>query len=66
MGTGEESSNPVGPASVESQIDDNVVLGLAAADQYVAIRRRFHRIGSIGDGPGDQPGFAGVANARTT
>src|SRR3954452_23500015 len=52
-------------AALWSQINNDVVPRLRAADQHVALDRRVDRIGMIGDGPSHQPGLAAVAHPRS-
>src|SRR5208282_5634301 len=45
-----------------SQIKDDVALGLRAADQHVAVRRRIDRVGPVADRPRHKSGLTGVAH----
>ena len=48
-----------------SQINDDVALGLAAADQHIAIRRCIDRVGPVADGPNHKTGLTTVADPRS-
>ena len=52
-----------GAASTASKIESNVTLGLAAADQQIAIGRRLDWVRPIDDGAGNQSGLAVMTNA---
>ena len=48
------------PRSVK--IEDNVAVGLTAADQRIAVRRWLDRVGPVAGGAEDEPGLATVAH----
>jgi hypothetical protein len=50
-------------ASTGSKIESDVTLGLAAADQQIALGRRLDRVRPVGDGAGNQPGLAIMTNS---
>ena len=52
-----------GAASTASQIESNVTLGLAAADQQIAIGRRLDWVRPVGHGAGNQPRLAVMTNS---
>jgi hypothetical protein len=43
---------------IASEIERDIALGPAAADQHVAVGRWLDRVGPIADGTGDEPGLA--------
>jgi hypothetical protein len=47
---------------LSSEVDDDVALGPATADQHVALRRCIDRFGLVAHCPKDKPGLAGVAD----
>jgi hypothetical protein len=51
-----------GAASTASKIESNVALGLAAADQQIAVGRRFYGLWPVADSAVDEPGLASVAD----
>src|SRR6516162_10507133 len=52
-----------GAASTTSKIESNVTLGLAAADQQIARRRRLDWVRLVDDGAGNQPRLAVMTNS---
>jgi hypothetical protein len=48
-----------------SQIDDNVALGLAAADQHISVRGRINRVWPVANRPCHKAGFTCVADPRS-
>src|SRR5215472_11868504 len=50
-------------ASTASKIKSNVTLGLAAADQQIALGRRLDWVRPVDDGAGNQPGLAVMTNS---
>ena len=52
----------IDPALAQSKIDDDVALGLAAADECIAIGRRFDWLWSVANSAHDEPGLATVAD----
>src|SRR5438067_7195093 len=53
-------SSPEEAVPTESKIERNIALGLAAADQQIARRRRLHGLWQIADRADDEPGLASV------
>ena len=53
------------PSSAASEIDHDIALGLRAADQHIAVRRRLDRVGSIANDTGDECSLAVVADPGT-
>jgi hypothetical protein len=51
---------------ISSQIDDDIAVGLGAADQYIAVRGCIDRIGPVADRPHHKSGLTGVADPRST
>src|SRR5256885_9423359 len=51
-----------GPFSIASKIERNVTLGLAAADQQIAIGRRLDWVRPVDDGAEDEPSLASAAD----
>jgi hypothetical protein len=49
-------------ASTASKIESNVTLGLAAADQRIALGRRLHGLWPVTDRAADEAGLASVAD----
>ena len=47
-----------------SQINDDVTLGLAAADQHISVRRRINRVRPVANCPCHKPGLTSVADPR--
>src|ERR1051326_5835420 len=58
-------NNKLEQSRVRSQIDDDIAVGLRAADQYVAVRWRIDRIGTVADRSGHKSGLTGVADPRS-
>ena len=52
-----------GVTSTASKIERNVTLGLAAANQQIAIARRLDWVRPVDDGAGNQPRLAVMTNA---
>lgn len=52
-----------GPAATASEIERNVALGLAAADQQIASGRRLDWVRPVGDGAENQSRLAVVTNS---
>jgi hypothetical protein len=51
---------------ISSQINDDIAVGLGAADQYIAVRRCIDRIGPVADRPDHKSGLTSVADPRST